>query len=205
LEQGDNSSGSVLRRFPHNEDLSTFKPRVVATIHGKITPVEYAEEIVKLAVYYKFAWLAIERNNHGLAVINQVLDVYSKLYWKDVMTKGYAVKKDETIGFQTTAQSKPIICAHLSKYISQDMFIDHDEKFWGECLTFVNDDGKLEAQGKPRGERCYDDRVMARAILLWVSDNLPAPTRIYIQEPIPDYKQRMMNRHEQNRLVRFTV
>ena len=198
LEQGDFNSASCLRRFPkqgqHTED---FKPKVVATLHGHVRPEEYREELWKFAVYYKMAWLAPERTGLGLSVITGLVEVYQKLYHKEVITKGYAETTDK-IGWDTSNHNvKKLICTNLSKLISHNGFEDLDEGFWKETFTFVNDDGKYEAQGKSRGEKCFDDRVMDRAILLYVNENLPAPYRkpeeeTYLGRPMRS-RQRQVN------------
>lgn len=170
LEQGDYDSATVLKR------LDVDKPTTVATFHGHIKPHEYAEELVKLAVYYDRAYIAPERNSIGLAVINQMYQTYNKIYHKEVMTKGYPEMKDK-MGFETNRMTKPIVIENLSKLIANNELVDPDEGFWQETLTYVNDDGELGAQGKRRGEKCFDDRVMDRAILFWIHSQLPAPSQ----------------------------
>lgn len=198
LEQGDFDSASVLKRF--DED----KPRIVATLHGHLKPHEYAEELVKLAVYYGYAWLAPERNNQGLAVINQMFGIYRKIYFKEVLVKGYPEITDK-LGFETNRLSKPTIIEKLNKLIAVDGFRDDDAGFWRETLTFVNDDGKLEAQGKSRGEKCFDDRVMDRAILLWVHDQLPPPYKIEPKRELAGWRKARQNRQSENSLVGWVV
>jgi hypothetical protein len=164
LENGDFDSASVLKRIGE-------VPKVVATIHGKMRTFEYAERLAMLGVWYKKAFIAPERNNTmGGAVLEQLFKYYNLIYHKDVFLKGYATRTDK-LGWETTGGTKGQIIGNLSKSISEGTFNDPDEFFWAECLTYVNDNGKL---GGSNGT--HDDKVMDRAILLWINTQLPLPT-----------------------------
>lgn len=200
LEQGDYSSASVLKRFILHDDG---KPETVAAFHGHIPIYEYAEELAKLGFYYGEAYIAPERNKDGSAVILQLMRIYRRIWHKDVITKGYPEMTDR-MGFDTANQHvKHSVCGELQKAISFGLLVDHDEEFWKETLTFINNDGKLEAQGKSQGQKCFDDRVMDRAIGWWVNSRLPYPTRLVKIEDAPHWE-----RHEpqtQTRLVGWVV
>jgi len=58
-----------------------------------------------------------------------------------------------------------------------DTYKDPDEGFWAETLTYVENNGVMEAQGKSRGQKCYDDRIMATAIALWCHLNSSLPSK----------------------------
>jgi hypothetical protein len=205
LEQGDFNSASVLRRFPGNgETIHKFSPQVAATLHAHLKSFEYAEELAKLATYYGKAWIAVERTGLGLSTVDQLFRFYQKLYHKEVMTKGYP-KRTDKLGWETTGQSKGFIITNLSRLISQNGFTDLDAGFWKETLTFVNDDGKLEAQGKSKGERCFDDRVMDRSILMWIDKELPLPTVHEEETPLRGWRARMQKDQNKKSLVGFTV
>ena len=192
LEQGDYDSSYCLKRFGD-------KLEVVAALHGHMKQFEYVEELVKFAVFYHRAWLSVERNGNGMGVITPLVKLYNKLYHKEVMTKGYPQITDK-IGFDTNRMTKPIICSHLSKLISTDGFECNDEEFWKETLTFVNNDGRLEAQGKTQGQKCFDDRVMSMAIGTWCHDNLPAPSRKKNVRPYAGWRK-SWNRENENSLL----
>ena len=80
-------------------------------------------------------------------VILELVKLYKRLYHKDIFTRGYAELTDK-IGWETTSMSKPSLIGQMGKWISGNEFECLDEKFWKETLTFVEDDGKMEAQGK---------------------------------------------------------
>ena len=129
--------------------------------------------------YYRNAWLAIEKNNHGHAVIQGLIEncLYPNLYYR-VKPKRYK-EPTQTVfdpsdrlhraGWVTDKDTKPMMCDALKKAVEggTDTDVDHfetdftipDVLFIQELLTFVEISGKLEAEvGK------HDDIVIAYAI-----------------------------------------
>lgn len=196
LEQGDFDAAYVLFRGE--------RPKVVARLHGHIRIHEYAEELAKLGVYYKFAYINVERNNHGHGVILQLLKIYSRLWHKEVFTKGYAEATDQ-VGFTTGSNTKPILIGTLGKAISMNEVDIPDERFWSETITFVEEDGRMQAQGKHRGERCYDDCVMSFAITLWTHLNMPLPAQLRIDPEIPKWRRDRRALQQKKSLVGWVV
>lgn len=175
LEQGDFDSASAFRRFPlQGQSLLDFKPTKIMTLHAKLKTFEYAEELAKFGVFCGHAWIAPERTGLGLSVVDQLFKYYPKIFHKEIMSKGYPEQTDR-LGWDTNSQTKGHVISNLSKHISEETYEDNDPEFWNECLTFVNNDGKMEAQGKSQGQKCYDDRVMDTAIGLWIHKELPLP------------------------------
>lgn len=201
LEQGDYNSSSVLDR---NEN------EVVATSHHKLKMYEFADELAKIGVYYNYAYVAPERNGLGISVVEQLHRIYPSIYHKDVLTKGYPEKTDK-MGWETFENTKKVIIGNLSKYIAEDeftkgyKFIDLDEGFWKECLTFVNDDGKLEAQDKSHNGRCYDDRVMDRAILLWITNLLPLPRQEVKKVDYKGFRKQWYQKEYRDSIIGFAI
>jgi hypothetical protein len=100
--------------------------------------------------------------------------------------------------------TKPVIIGNLSKAISNDEYEDKDEEFWKETLTYVHNDGVMEAQGKSAGQKCYDDRIMDTAILLWIHTQLPLPTRKFDRKPLRGWRREWEQSRKGN-LIRFAV
>jgi hypothetical protein len=194
LEQGDYDHACCFRRGE--------KPKKVAVLHGKLKMHEYAEELAKLGVYYGRCCINVERNNHGHGVILELVRIYRHLWHQDIFTKGYAEATDR-IGWSTTSLSKPTIIGMMGKAISFDEFEDRDYDFWKETLTFVEDNGKMEAQGKSKGQKCYDDRIMATAIALWTHMNMPLPHKKDRKRKKREYP--VVDLSSDNSLVRFVV
>lgn len=186
LEQGDYDAAVCYFR-------GSTTPKCVASFRGRIPIHEYAEELSKFGTYFGGALVSVERNNHGHGVLQQLIKTYQRLYHKEIFTKGFAEITDR-LGWDTTSMSKPIIVGTLGKAIAQDGFECLDDRFWKETLTFVEDDGKMEAQGKSRGEKCYDDMVMATAICLYTHLQMPLPSRFRLEEEMDDYDRRYLRR-----------
>lgn len=122
---------------------------------------------------YKNALLAIERNNHGHAVILGLEEIchYPNLYKEDDNTRAVLGldKKEPKTGWLTDKASKPLILDQYKFAIEGDSDEDEDnfqpqftvldQVTITEALTFEQLDGKLKAiEGK------HDDGVMASAI-----------------------------------------
>lgn len=197
LEQHDYDYAEVLRRFGA-------KPEKAMRLHAHLKMHEYAEELAKMGVFYKRAYVNVERNNHGHGVLAHLVKFYNRLFHKAIFTKGYAEITDR-IGHDTTGQSKGVIIGTLGKAISENLFTDRDEIFWKETLTFVDDDGKMEAQGKSRGEKCFDDCVMGKAITWWTHQNMPLPAMSRKVVPLTGWRMKQQMRANQNRVVGFVV
>lgn len=126
---------------------------------------------------YNNALLAIERNNHGHAVIQGLYEncKYPNLYVQDkdirsIKVRGHLEPKTIVkIGWETTTLSKPLMCDQLKEGIEgniadevddfQPEFEVRDEIFLQEALTIQQNNKTIGAiQGK------HDDVVMASAI-----------------------------------------
>jgi hypothetical protein len=122
-----------------------------AELQQRLRPQELARISVELAREYNGALLAIERNNHGAAVIAYVETVerYARMY----------AQNGET-GWLTTAASKPEMVAVLGSVIESAPERLRSRRLLSECRTFVA--GERGRTGAARGE--HDDLVMAMAV-----------------------------------------
>lgn len=126
----------------------------VAWAHGLFKPRELARLSVKMCKQYNNAFLGVERNNHGHAVLEKVKDYgYSKKH------QCYYMSKDR-IGWETNSQTRPIMLEELSEAIDEGFMKVADKDFLGECMSFnMQSDGKFEADSGT-----HDDRVMYWAV-----------------------------------------
>ena len=136
-----------------------------AELRAHIDPRELAKEAAKLAKEYNQALLAIERNNHGLAVLAYLTAVerYPAIY-----------EQNGRPGWLTTAVSRPEMVESLDAALSEEPEIFSSSRLLTECRTFVRrSDGRTEAAAG-----VHDDCVMAMAIALRVRTELaPHPLR----------------------------
>lgn len=152
LETGDYSVITVM-----NSNLE-----VVCKWRGHIDPDLLGKIAVNIALYYNYAYIVPEVNNHGLTTVKSITD---EEYWNIYYTKSYD-KLNETmtkrIGFRTTTKTKPMIIDKLGEHIREENLRIWDLEIIKECYTYVIDErGRTNAQ-----EGCHDDCVMSLALAL---------------------------------------
>lgn len=149
LEHGDNTVAWVIC-------VQTNKP--VAVWWGKIDPDVFGEEVLPaIGWYYRHAVIAPEVNNHGLTVLKALQRAgYQRIY----MRRTFAKRSDrplETMGWLTTATSKPLMIDELAAFLRETENVPHKQTL-GELFAF-----RREANGRMNGSP-HDDCVMALAI-----------------------------------------
>jgi hypothetical protein len=132
--------------------------KIVAKIKSnQWKPGEFAHKINDLCKMYFYSpkgWplVGVERNNHGHSVLLELgADHinYPNLYQHE----------DEKIGWRTDKVSRPIMLNTFISAIEDKYLVVTDKEVLGECLTLVNNDGKIEAaSGK------HDDCIIATSI-----------------------------------------
>lgn len=132
----------------------------VAFFRGQSNPSDFAEIIYKLGKLYSqahyFPLAIVERNNHGHAVILKLRETlrYPNL-WLDT---------DEMIGHRTTAITRPLLLDSFIDAVNSNQFTLNSSETLGECLTLVDNNGKIEAE-----EGRHDDCVIASALAIKVA------------------------------------
>ena len=126
-----------------------------AELHGHYTPAELAIKVAALAREYNDAVIAVERNNHGHAVLSylRIVEQAPNLYAPE--------GKD---GWLTTAASRPAMIENLAAVLVAAPELFQSRRLLNEFRTFVRHaDG---SSGAATG--AHDDCVMAMAIALSV-------------------------------------
>lgn len=142
--------------------------RVEAVWHGRIDPDVLAKIVFVLGIYYNEAYIGVERNNHGITVIDHLKHEYQHLYRQRVY-EGRIDKQTEKIGWVTTLKTKPLMINDLKKLIRDEELEIHDAEIKKEFNTYVSDDaGRTNALSGN-----YDDRIMALAIAYQVYKKHP--------------------------------
>lgn len=125
----------------------------VATIFGQYPTWELARAAAKLGGEYNVALIAVERNNHGHAVL-QALEREEKY------PHIYRHVADNKLGWPTTQVTRPQMLDELDDAHRRGLWKSPDRNVLSQFRTFiVPDSGKPQAA---RGE--YDDLVLAEAI-----------------------------------------
>lgn len=152
LETGDYSAATLI-------DAETWEE--LASLHGHWEPDEYARLLAQLAEAYD-AEIAVERNNHGHAVLVTL---------KPLCEQRIAEGHDEKPGWLTSAQTKPQSIDLLATALRDRSATIRTQAALDELQIYRT--GKNGDTGAPSGY--HDDRVMSWAIALMVARR-PKPT-----------------------------
>lgn len=171
LEQGDYSVVEVMNRE---------KKEICLEWWGHIDVDLFATEIHKLQLFFSNdIHFGIEKNNQGLAVIVKAEQLGVNQYYAEDFKSGVAVDSDK-LGFSTDQNTRRYALNNLIEWVRDSLFTVRNSHFWSECMTFVkNAKGKMQAQNKDKdpGTKCFDDRVLATAIMTVVHLWLPNYTK----------------------------
>lgn len=120
----------------------------VAEISGNIAPDEFALLCVELCKEYRNAFLGIESNAVGQAVVLKVKELGYRQY-----------EQAGKLGWKTTLGNKGLMVAELDESIRKQMIRLVSQKAIEQCLSFIRDDrGRLGAS-----VGAHDDLVIACA------------------------------------------
>lgn len=132
----------------------------VAVWYGRVDPDVFGETILPaIGWFYRDALIAPEINNHGLTVLKGLQrSKYKWIYKRRTFTKRVD-RPLESMGWLTTATSKPLLIDELQMWMRDCPNIPH-AKTIHELKTFTRD-----VRGKMSGSP-HDDTVMALAITI---------------------------------------
>ncbi len=122
-----------------------------AELHGHFPPQALAARVALLARKYNDALVAVERNNHGHAVLSSLL-----------MGQGYTnvYQAGGQPGWLTNVATRPRMLENFAALLSAAPFMFLSPRLLEECRTFVrHPDGSCSA-----ASGAHDDTVMAMAI-----------------------------------------
>lgn len=153
----------------------------VACIHGLFKPDVLAEHAARICKDYNEALLGVERQNHGHAVIQKLIDIgYGEphfrggpLYYYEAEDRSSShadakIKSAGRAGWSTDSRTRPIMLNNLEEATRERaMKINHRE-FVSEALAF-----KLQSDGKFQADPgAHDDTVIFWAIA-WQMRKMP--------------------------------
>jgi len=125
-----------------------------AELHGHFPPYELAKRVADLGLKYERALVAVERNNHGAAVLAHL----NHLEYADLF------EKDGQLGWLTSAASRPAMIENMAAVLMAEPELFRSLRLLEECRTFIRRaDGNAAA-----ADGAHDDCVMAMAIALAV-------------------------------------
>jgi len=148
----DWSVASVFRRNPFEK---------VAMYRSREVPEVFSNEVYRLGFWYNYAWLVIEKNKDGNAVLANLRDIYSMLFYKIELDQK-TNKKTKKFGWDTNLVTKPIMISDLAGMIMTGNIIIPCDLTIKEYLNYI-----IDARGKTRAKYGkHDDIVMADALAL---------------------------------------
>lgn len=159
---------------------------IVAQWHGHLRHDLLAWKMAQIATFYCNALLVVESNTfetrstdtegeHSAYILDQIGREYRNLYTRETppenVRKGRPGRK---WGFQTNVRTKPLIIDNLIRIVEDHLYIERDEDALHEYRVYQRDNngGMNAAEGE------HDDRLMARAIGLYISENMPEPKKV---------------------------
>jgi hypothetical protein len=174
LEKGDNSV-----MYVHDRHLE----KDVASFSGKVDTTIFAYLLSYFGFKYNEAYIAVENNGHGHAVLQKLKEIYENLYHMEDFSREIDLEKTQ-LGWNTNLVSRPIMCGELRNVINLGKEAVFDKQFYQECMTFI-----YNRNGKPEADKgCLDDRVITQAIKWQIHKWLPAPS-INVQKKEQKYDQ----------------
>lgn len=167
--EGIEEPGVPFEKQPHDAAAAIVRVRGtgehVATLWGFLRPDELGEELAKLGYRYNEALIAVERNNHGHAVLLKLKELkYRRVYRDDDDRVGWV-----NSGPRRTAALDLLEAEHRK---GPPYYSTPDRALVGQQSTFVvNKRGKAE-----HSTGAHDDLVLADTIT-WDVLNKPMPAR----------------------------
>ncbi|MDE3104432.1 MAG: terminase [Acidobacteriota bacterium] len=130
-----------------------------AELQQRLSPLELARAVAGLAREYNHALVAVERNNHGAAVL---------AYLDSVQRYTHVYASQGVAGWLTTAGNKPAMISRLGALLVEAPWLLQSRRLLRECRTYVSwPNGRTGA-----ASGAHDDCVMAMAVAQAVRQEL---------------------------------
>ena len=138
-----------------------------AWMGGTQDPNEYAKSLFALGQLYNWAWIGVEDNGPGLAVLMALVTLgYPRLYKRvDPMDP----EQKPRLGWHTDPRTRPLMLGTLRSMIKTRVWMPASGQFIRQCTTFCRQgDGNYRANSG-----AHDDDVMSAAIAAYLHTKLP--------------------------------
>lgn len=160
----DVSGGSKTGDYSAFVVLDTTDPErieIVASYYERVSPSTFSLIVEETAKHFN-ALVVVENNSYGLSVLEHLEKAEYPFIYRKVKFDKIADKFLQTLGFHTTAQTRPFLLAKLQKYVNERKINIIDPRLQFEINTFVySANGRPEASGKK-----HDDIIFATALAL---------------------------------------
>lgn len=138
-----------------------------AWLSGILDPNEYAKALFALGQLYNWAWIGVEDNGPGLAVLMALVTLgYPRIYKRvDPMDP----EQKPRLGWHTDPRTRPLMLGTLRSMMKTRVWAPASAQFVKQCTTFCRqNDGNYRANSG-----AHDDDVMAAAIAAYLHTKLP--------------------------------
>jgi hypothetical protein len=151
LVAADPAGGGVDGDFAVVQVVDVESGMQCAELQQRLTPLDLAKAAARLARQYNGAVIAVERNNHGHAVLAflSTVEHYANVYGQE----GQA-------GWLTSAGSKPEMVSLMGALLVESPSMFSSRRLLAECRTYIS----LPGGGTGAANGAHDDCVMAMAI-----------------------------------------
>ena len=148
------------------------KMNQVARIRAWLEPDIFAEEIMRIADYYKDMLIGIERNKDGLGVLKIIKNKGNyTLYYQEEFNKSRQ-SRERKLGWYTNSVTKPLLESKLSQMMREDTINIKDYEVLSELMTYVrHPNGTTGSQ-----EGCHDDLAISCMIATMILPFAPDPS-----------------------------
>lgn len=156
---------------------------IVAEWHGHIRHDLLAWKMAQIAQFYNEALLVVESNTfetkdndtegeHSQFILDRIGTTYRNMYAREVPKDRIKQGgRSRLWGFQTNVHTKALIIDNLISIIDDRLYTEREEGALMEYNVYQRDD----KGGMNAAEGYHDDRLMARAIGLYISQGMPIP------------------------------
>lgn len=181
-ERADYSVIVVLDRWWRTEGEGDV---VVAEWHGHCRHDRLAWKMAQIAAFYNDALLVVESNTfetkdndtegqHSAFILEQIGRTYRNMYARQSTPDKIKKTRRKMWGFQTNVHTKALIIDNLITMIDDALYVEREREAINEYKVYQRTEkGTLEA-----AEGFHDDRLMARAIGLYISQTMPMPRNL---------------------------
>lgn len=135
--------------------LDEYGKQVYTYRNNEISPKDFGTLLVQLAKRFNQAMIVPERNNMGIATIDQINNLGYRNLYRD---------KDGKEGFLTTAQSKPLIIFDLDRLLIENIIQLSDKTTLEELQMYQHIESKTSGSKMSAPNGKHDDCVMSLAI-----------------------------------------
>ena len=195
----DYSDIVVLDRY---DEIYGGVPEVVAEWHGHCDADQLAMRCAQIAHIYNDAFLVIENNtaysrmnntegNQSELFFPILLPLYRNLYNSSHSKLQKKKSKELKWGFNTNKNTKVAVIKTMARIIRDQGYMEREPAAIDECTYYLYYQ-QNDCYGAVAGK--HDDRVMARAIALYVEKDMPAPEIVPFRTKAEIERERLRNR-----------